>query len=147
MYNHNKAQQSKNRVHISWDILYSLMRFTGINWWKAASNLLKVIMSKPDINNWFLILLEGVVGEENESRWMKKWTDRYRAAFFVNGSWCKHYCALIPAWKSKSNHIHYKEQDEITYPFPNFNHEAIEVGKWISSFTPPITWYVITCWD
>ena len=24
MYNHNKAQQSKNRVHISWDILYFL---------------------------------------------------------------------------------------------------------------------------
>ena len=24
MYNHNKAQQSKKRVHISWDILYSL---------------------------------------------------------------------------------------------------------------------------
>ena len=22
MYNHNKAQQRKNRVHISWDILY-----------------------------------------------------------------------------------------------------------------------------
>ena len=22
MYNHNKAQQSKNRSHISWDILY-----------------------------------------------------------------------------------------------------------------------------
>ena len=22
MYNYNKAQQSKNRVHISWDILY-----------------------------------------------------------------------------------------------------------------------------
>ena len=22
MYNHNKAQQSKNRVHIYWDILY-----------------------------------------------------------------------------------------------------------------------------
>ena len=22
MYNHNKAQQSKNRVHISWNILY-----------------------------------------------------------------------------------------------------------------------------
>ena len=22
MYNHNKAQQSKNPVHISWDILY-----------------------------------------------------------------------------------------------------------------------------
>ena len=24
MYNHNKAQQSKNRVYISWDILYIL---------------------------------------------------------------------------------------------------------------------------
>ena len=24
MYNHNKAQQSKNRVHISWDILYMI---------------------------------------------------------------------------------------------------------------------------
>ena len=23
MYNHNKAQQSKNRVHMSWDVLYS----------------------------------------------------------------------------------------------------------------------------
>ena len=23
MYNQNKAQQSKNRVHISWDILYA----------------------------------------------------------------------------------------------------------------------------
>ena len=25
MYNHNKAQQSKNRVHISWDILYIII--------------------------------------------------------------------------------------------------------------------------
>ena len=24
MYNHNKAQQSKNRVHISWNILYAI---------------------------------------------------------------------------------------------------------------------------
>ena len=24
MYNHNKAQQNKNRVHISWDILYDM---------------------------------------------------------------------------------------------------------------------------
>ena len=29
MYNHNKAQQSKNRVHISWDILYQ--RYTTRN--------------------------------------------------------------------------------------------------------------------
>ena len=27
MYNHNKAQQSKNRVHISWDILYASTKF------------------------------------------------------------------------------------------------------------------------
>ena len=25
MYNHNKAQQSQNRVHISWDILYAAL--------------------------------------------------------------------------------------------------------------------------
>ena len=29
MYNHNKAQQSKNRVHISWDILYIIESI----WW------------------------------------------------------------------------------------------------------------------
>ena len=28
MYNHNKAQQSKNRVHISWDILYVSKHWT-----------------------------------------------------------------------------------------------------------------------
>ena len=29
MYNHNKAQQSRNRVHISWDILYhTLLNFS-----------------------------------------------------------------------------------------------------------------------
>ena len=35
MYNHNKAQQSKNRVHISWDILYSLtatLVFEELSW-------------------------------------------------------------------------------------------------------------------
>ena len=29
MYNHNKAQQSKNRVHISWDILYTRAWYGG----------------------------------------------------------------------------------------------------------------------
>ena len=29
MYNHNKAQQSKNRVHISWDILYVISHGHG----------------------------------------------------------------------------------------------------------------------
>ena len=31
MYNHNKAQQSKNRVHISWDILYGRRRFLFVS--------------------------------------------------------------------------------------------------------------------
>ena len=30
MYNHNKAQQSKNRVHISWDILYENIAFDDL---------------------------------------------------------------------------------------------------------------------
>ena len=30
MYNHNKAQQSKNRVHISWDILYLVIHIVGL---------------------------------------------------------------------------------------------------------------------
>ena len=31
MYNHNKAQQSKNRVHISWDILYTALQWQKNN--------------------------------------------------------------------------------------------------------------------
>ena len=42
MYNHNKAQQSKNRVHISWDILYILnwtgFRWISLNWEKGEGN-------------------------------------------------------------------------------------------------------------
>ena len=32
MYNHNKAQQSKNRVHISWDILYIINMHRAAFW-------------------------------------------------------------------------------------------------------------------
>ena len=32
------------------------------------------------------------------------------------------------------NYIHYKEWDEITYPFLNFNSCTIEVYEWISNF-------------
>ena len=48
MYNHNKAQQSKNRVHISWDILYDgnsihmmivKYSFTGIIWKYVSDSL------------------------------------------------------------------------------------------------------------
>ena len=39
MYNHNKAQQSKNRVHISWDILY------GVSIWQALGKMDYIILS------------------------------------------------------------------------------------------------------
>ena len=32
MYNHNKAKHSKNRVHISWDILYICSDVMEKNW-------------------------------------------------------------------------------------------------------------------
>ena len=37
MCNHNKAQQSSNRVHISWDILYHRVNPSFLNWysWKG----------------------------------------------------------------------------------------------------------------
>ena len=58
--------------------------------------------------------------------------------FFSDGS------TLIPAWKS--NHIHYKVWEEITYPFPNFSRW---MNKWFQ--ISPITFlgHVITypCYD
>ena len=48
-----------------------------------------------------------------------------------------------------SNHIHYNEWDEITYPFPNFNSAAVEVWDRISNFIPHFSGHVITYpwWD
>ena len=55
--------------------------------------------------------------------------------------------SVNPAWKS--NDIHYKMWDEITYPFPNFHGTATEVWKWVSNFIPYFTGHVIICpcWD
>ena len=41
----------------------------------------------------------------------------------------QHGLILVPVWTS--NHIKYKEWNEITYPFPNFNDAAVEVWEWI----------------
>ena len=41
---------------------------------------------------------------------------------------------LISAWIS--NYIQYQVWDEVTYPFPNFNGEAVEVWEWISNSIP-----------
>ena len=65
----------------------------------------------------------------------------------MSGPFHRHKLSLIST--RKSNYIHHKMWDEITYPFPNFNSEAVEVWEWISNFTPPFTWCMITysCWD
>ena len=63
MYNHHKAQQSKNRVHISWDILYICIHicvwynqyissenaFENVVWQMAA------ILSRPQCVNWLML--------------------------------------------------------------------------------------------
>ena len=48
--------------------------------------------------------------------------------------WATH---LIPAWIS--NYIPSKVWDEITYPFPNFNGESVELWVWISNFIPHLS--------
>ena len=54
MYNHNKAQQSENRVHISWDILYkdndirivSLISATDISQGLVVNTIIEIEISK-----------------------------------------------------------------------------------------------------
>ena len=36
MYNHNKAQQSKNRVHISWDMLYASSNLISTDYFQTV---------------------------------------------------------------------------------------------------------------
>ena len=58
------------------------------------------------------------------------------------GPFYSHGLTLIPEWTS--NYTHYKTWDEITYPFPNFNGCAVEVGEWIIlSHTILGTWLLI----
>ena len=54
---------------------------------------------------------------------------------------------LIKAWID--HYIHYKEWDEITYPFSNFNGCTAKIWEWISDFIPHFTGNVITYayWD
>ena len=47
MYNHNKAQQSKNRVHISWDILYNLYEAKHLKIFIARDR--KMVMFSPGV--------------------------------------------------------------------------------------------------
>ena len=60
MYNHNKAQQSKNRVHISWDILYTqimhvlcaLLNFLWIRYeTKSVEMILQVLVQDVQLGS------------------------------------------------------------------------------------------------
>ena len=59
-----------------------------------------------------------------------------KSTFYLHGF------TLIPAWIS--NYIYYKMWYEITYPFSNFNGEAVEVWEWISNFISHFTVHIIT---
>ena len=60
MYKHNKAQQSKNRVHISWDILYGvfswLITYTNIK--RSKANIVEHIMFSVHISSICILCLE-----------------------------------------------------------------------------------------
>ena len=63
---------------------------------------------------------------------------------------CNHIEPSPPLTSKRINNcIHYTVWDEITYPFPNFNGDTIEVWEWISNFNPHFIWHVITypCWN
>ena len=47
------------------------------------------------------------------------------------------------------NYIHYKEWDEIIYPFRHINNATVKDREWISYFIPHFTGPMITypCWD
>ena len=49
MYNHNKAQQSKNRVHISWDILYMMMMRMRMMVMKTIIMILMMVMMTIEV--------------------------------------------------------------------------------------------------
>ena len=53
MFNHNKAKQSNNRVHISWDILYVSVDYpiTG------SGNVLRIICGCSILSNASLLLI------------------------------------------------------------------------------------------
>ena len=56
------------------------------------------------------------------------------------GPFYKHGLTFIPA--RISNYIHYKVQEEITYPFPNFNVAVVEIWGWIKHV---ISYFYWTC--
>ena len=65
-----------------------------------------------------------------------KWIPVSQEPFYQHG------LTFIPAWIS--NYIQSKVHGEITYPFPNFNDDTVEVWEWISNFIPDFTGHAET---
>ena len=66
MYNHNKAQQSKKRVHISWDILYVSNRY--LSQWGAKLSQSQIFLSlklraetTPQSQAWISLMLISLI--------------------------------------------------------------------------------------
>ena len=73
MYNHNKAQQSKNRVHISWDILYKTCDHKGII---KGSRLVNI--SLQWLYSWTRVLALKWRMLRSEIKWVVKSRARFR---------------------------------------------------------------------
>ena len=71
----------------------------------------------------------------------------YQSSDDARGPFYEHGLSLIKA--QISNYNHYNVWDEITFTFPNFNGETVEVWELISNIVPHCTGRVITypCWD
>ena len=100
MYNHNKAQQSKNRAHISWDILYSVYREKSTHAYCISPSSVQIVDchrldTKLKLNQWWLIvnlppeaMFSEVVIEKLQFKWIKN-VGQYviSKASWVNQRW------------------------------------------------------------
>ena len=69
MYYHNKAQQSKNRVHISWDILYYAGTFLLIVSCSVSTNKMKL----HDLMQALFIYYRTIRDTEYHPLWYNNW--------------------------------------------------------------------------
>ena len=60
--------------------------------------------------------------------------------YYLQGPFYLYRITLTPAWMS--NFTYHKIWDGITYLFPKFNNEAVEVWEWISNFIPDFIDYL-----
>ena len=84
MYNHNKAQQSKNRVHIPWDILHATLIGNGLRLIQAGVWLACVVLpSAANEMTWWL-----PVSPTQAALWLQPHLHQKRL-------WSKNVCTLL----------------------------------------------------